>query len=395
MLLGSELPQEQLRMNRLIQLDVLRFAAVALVMARHMTVCPPDTSLVLNRITETLARGGWIGVDLFFVLSGFLISGLLFREYRKFNAIDIKRFLIRRGFKIYPSFWLLLIITLVVFYLSSTPIRLQPSLGEILFFQNYIGSFWSHTWSLAVEEHFYIGLSILFVIILRFWGKYEGNAFRYIPVLFLLIAIACLALRLLTTAYIPFSHGKHIFPTHLRIDSLFFGVLISYYWYFKGLAEATISKPKKVLIFICGLLLLSPAFIFEVEDALWIVPFGLIMFYLGSGCLLLTFLKTDLAKNRIAVWVSYVGAYSYSLYLWHLPLQNWLPPLLKTYWTENWFVYLFVYVPTALVVGIGASKLVEYPILRIRDFYYPSGPASPRIDNKLPQSPLTSTSEAV
>src|SRR6478672_2080696 len=93
---------------RLPQIDLLRAVAVLLVIGNHSAICPPEISVFLNKITTVWNRGGWTGVDLFFVLSGFLVSGLLFDEYRKSGGIDFKRFLIRRGLKIYPAFWLML-----------------------------------------------------------------------------------------------------------------------------------------------------------------------------------------------------------------------------------------------------------------------------------------------
>src|ERR1700758_1823216 len=78
-------------------LDVLRCIAVLLVLGFHF----PYYAL--------WGRLGWIGVDLFFVLSGFLISGLLFQEYKATESINLLRFLIRRGLKIYPSFYLLIV----------------------------------------------------------------------------------------------------------------------------------------------------------------------------------------------------------------------------------------------------------------------------------------------
>src|SRR4026209_1924186 len=91
--------------GRIKQLDVIRFAAIVLVLFRHIEPCPREVSSVANAVTSTLARGGWSGVDLFFVLSGFLVSGLIFREYKTTGDFDASRFLIRRGFKIYPAFW--------------------------------------------------------------------------------------------------------------------------------------------------------------------------------------------------------------------------------------------------------------------------------------------------
>src|SRR2546421_10087759 len=101
-------------MNRLKQIDILRAFAVLLVLGRHMEPCPPEASAILHQFTTIWHEGGWIGVDLFFVLSGFLVSGLLFREYEKYQELRIGRFLIRRGFKIYPPFWLLIGATVIV-----------------------------------------------------------------------------------------------------------------------------------------------------------------------------------------------------------------------------------------------------------------------------------------
>src|SRR5204862_235326 len=81
------------------RLDTLRCIAVFSVMILHGNIWP------------FFGRIGWIGVDLFFVLSGFLISGLLFSEYRTQNSISFKRFIIRRGLKIYPAFYLFLFLT--------------------------------------------------------------------------------------------------------------------------------------------------------------------------------------------------------------------------------------------------------------------------------------------
>src|SRR3974390_1422877 len=80
--------------SRSMGLDALRAVAILLVLGRHAN------------LSEVWSRIGWCGVDLFFVLSGFLISGLLFQEYKKRKSIDFMRFFILRGLKIYPSFYL-------------------------------------------------------------------------------------------------------------------------------------------------------------------------------------------------------------------------------------------------------------------------------------------------
>ena len=118
----------------------------------------------------------WMGVDLFFVLSGFLVSGLLFSEYRNRGELRPWRFLARRGFKIYPGFYILLLASWLLFA------RFVPHINflyEALFVQNYLARVWNHTWSLAVEEHFYIGLTILLWGLARFRGG--KNPFNALP----------------------------------------------------------------------------------------------------------------------------------------------------------------------------------------------------------------------
>ena len=120
-------------------------------------------------------------MDLFFVLSGFLISGLLFSEYKKRKAISFKRFFIRRGLKIYPAFYVFLLVTGVAsirWFHSLAPPTLF--LNEIFFVMNYLGGVWTHTWSLGVEEHFYILLPIFLSILIRYSSD-RDDPFRILP----------------------------------------------------------------------------------------------------------------------------------------------------------------------------------------------------------------------
>src|SRR5207249_5312800 len=126
-------------MKRSSTLDIMRAVAIALVLGRHMEVCSKDTNAGLHYLTALWNRGGWIGVDLFFVLSGFLVSGLLFREHEKYHELHIGHFLIRRGLKIYPPFWLLIGFTvfLVKLRYQQLPLGALASAlaSELLFVQ--------------------------------------------------------------------------------------------------------------------------------------------------------------------------------------------------------------------------------------------------------------------
>jgi len=135
-------------------LDVLRAIAVILVLFRH------------SDLDNIIQHFGWLGVDLFFVLSGFLISNILFVEYTTFGLINIKRFFIRRVFKIFPPFYFFLLSTLLFNYLFNiTTLNWERLTSELLYLQSYLPRIWMHTWSLSVEEHFYILFSISILII--------------------------------------------------------------------------------------------------------------------------------------------------------------------------------------------------------------------------------------
>src|SRR5581483_5569531 len=133
---------------------MLRGVAVLLVLGRHLnppTNCPEWLQIPLG----LWQRGGWVGVDLFFVLSGFLVSGLLFQDYRQHGRLHIGRFYVRRGLKIYPGFYALLAVTAgMICCFLRRPLPVQRLLAEAVFLQNYLGfewgTLWNHTWSLAI-----------------------------------------------------------------------------------------------------------------------------------------------------------------------------------------------------------------------------------------------------
>lgn len=359
--------------KRIPQLDLLRAVAVLLVAGNHMVVSPPGTNFYVSKIVSFWNRGGWVGVDLFFVLSGFLVSGLLFREYQKKGDLNFRRFLIRRGFKVYPSLWFLIAATLFAGIFTNINFYGLGLFGEIFFVQNYAGNLWEHTWTLAVEEHFYITLCVLFYWLLRNKKKADENPFASIPRIFAFIAIACFVMRLLTVIVLPFSYERNIEPTHLRIDSLFFGVFISYFWHFKNLSENAFLKRNRFPIAATGALLLLPAFVLELDANIWIGVFGLPMFYLGSGLLLVSVLKSDFSNSRFVKPFAYIGTFSYSIYLWNIPVQKFLTKaIIDRDANYNWFLYFAVYISATLIVGIGMSKIIEYPFLRIRNRYFPS-----------------------
>jgi len=321
-------------------------------------------------------------VDLFFVLSGFLISGLLFSEWKKHHSIDFKRFFIRRGLKIYPAFYVFLLLTAIASYCAfhsvSTPNRY---LHEVFFVQNYELGTWDHTWSLAVEEHFYIFLPILLLILARF-GRSRENPFRILPWVTLAVAATCIVLRAVSV-YVgrPNAHMAYV-ATHDRMDSLFFGVLLGYVYHFHPLFLEKLLQPtrNRLAIVAVSATLLSFAYLLPPENKFF-VTWGYSFLYLGFGGVLLLSLHVPKSfprsLSRIAARVgnvfAFVGMYSYSIYLWHGPCAAWLPGLIRRTirFPTGQNGRFTVYFVGSLLLGITMSRLVEYPVLRLRETLFP------------------------
>lgn len=356
-------------MERLKAIDVLRAIAVVLVLGRHMPECPSESPWLIREFFGTWIRGGWVGVDLFFVLSGFLVSGLLFREHQRLGKIAARRFLIRRGFKIYPAFWVMILATVIEQTCREHSFRPDAIASELLFVQNYFPGLWNHTWSLAVEEHFYL---LLIVFLKLISSRASGlRAFHSIPSIFLVIAMLCLAFRLVSPL---FGCTSPLFPTHHRLDSLFWGVLISYFYHRYPRQFQRFGRRHRIALLVGGTALIAPAFIFSHRTTPFITTYGLTLFYVGGGCLLVGLLFTKARFRIVERFLAYVGSYSYSVYLWHMPFLLWVVPWFakSVIGVEKWIIKIGIYLPGSVLFGILMARLIEIPVLRMRDRWFPS-----------------------
>ncbi len=353
--------------SRNLGLDLLRLLAVLLVLGHHLR---PSISGRGGLLVATWIKGGWVGVDLFFVLSGYLVSSLLFKEYARDGRVSLGNFLIRRGFKIYPAFWVLIGSSVALFANDGIQTSSGNLLSELLFVQNYSSGLWPHTWSLAVEEHFYF---LLVVVGLMLRSK-KTDALKPFPRVFFIVAGACLAFRAVNALLRPqYDFTLDYFPTHLRIDSLFFGAYLGYLAQFKQLEQRLSWFPPWTRI-AAGILLLAPAFIFARETHRWISVIGFNLFYLGSGLLIMGAVHLRNASGLPWRILGGIGAASYSIYLWHSPIHYWLAvPILATYQhNPNFYLqYACVAVIGALIFGCLMAWLIEVPILRLRDRFWP------------------------
>ncbi len=362
--------------NRLMQLDFLRGVAILLVLCRHQN---------LFVFTSTM---GWIGVDLFFVLSGFLVSGILFKEFLKFGVINPKLFLIRRGFKIYPIYY---IFYFFYFYrtISTFGLSFKGLLSELFFIQNYTlnwGYAFGPGWTLALEEQFYFGFAFFLnfainkkLITLQ---QHKNSKLSVFEKLLFFILLLCLLFRYAANYYYPLSLIKNTTMTHLRIDSLLAGVLVGYWYYF---------KKKKLLIFfnkykksfpIMIILLLSFTPFIDFLNSFFVRTIGFTMVYLAFILLLIYFLCVSniniilnkIFSKNIVTFVSKIGIASYSIYIIHMLVNYHFLKLESIFLSKNlstpfpFFITSFF----SITIGIFITKYIEKYFLDLREKHYPS-----------------------
>ena len=362
--------------NRLRELDFLRGIAILLVLLRHQK---------LFSFTQNM---GWIGVDLFFTLSGFLVSGLLFKEYQKFGKIQPKRFLIRRGFKIYPIYYLSYLLYLIPIIIKGK-LTYFPLIGDLFFIQNYLtgwGYAYAASWSLAVEEHFYFGLSLFLWLAIKYkFISFEKsvtskkNAVSFDSFIIFVLGF-CLILRTMSNLLFPESYSKNFTMTHLRIDSLLAGVLVAYLFYFKKeQLLKKFSQFKTASLSLVFLLLLWTPFL-DATYSFFVKTIGFSLLYISFGTLLIYFIITPninavldtLFNKRVVNIVSKIGYCSYSIYIIHTFVNNYSLLFVPHNLTTNLYFKFFFTSSLSILVGMAMTYYIESYFLKVRDKLVPS-----------------------
>ncbi|HEY1808681.1 MAG TPA: acyltransferase [Acidobacteriaceae bacterium] len=369
---------------RSIELDFVRGIAILLVMGLHFVTVPTRNPLFLI-LQYPGKRFGGAGVDIFFVLSGFLVGGLLMKEYSKTEALDAKRFILRRGLKIWPQYYVFILLEIIT---HAHPLK-TFLWQNLLHVQNYTGSSISHSWSLAVEEHFYLALAFgMGWMVRRKW-----TAGRMLTVFLLVMAVVFVSR---TICFFTLGHHSAFEDTHNRIDSLLCGVILALLFYFFPERFAFISRRKLPLALIVGLVVI---FLCTVQSNLISDTIGLTLLYLGAAAFLLLVYSHS---QRIRQWLVYriiaaIGVYSYAIYLYQnsirypsLHIAMHFPAPLR------WPVLMIFQYSAAILAGVIMTRLVEWPFLRYRDRILPQRVrdiGSPESAQVMPAYPQTSAAQ--
>ena len=281
--------------------------------------------VLFYHIFPNLVPGGFLGVDIFFTISGFLIGSIILEKVES-NTFSVKEFWIRRFKRLYPNLLVMILTTLVCgIYLLINPFRQELTnqvISSILACSNFLfwkttGGYWDtksdnipllHTWSLGIEEQFYLFLPFCILLL--------KSCFRQIkiPNIILLCSFLSFVLSIIRTPIAP-SAAFYLLPTR----AWEFGI---------GLYLASLSKDKKKicpfkltkLSFYLGVLLIL-SFFFIINDKLPLP--GWYPFFSCCGAALVISSSTNISSKANILssgLMPFIGKMSYSLYLWHWPI---------------------------------------------------------------------------
>lgn len=278
-------------------LDVLRVFAVTLVIAFHCAM--------------PWAIGGWFGVDLFFVLSGFLITTLLLKERERAGRINLLAFWVRRFKRLTPPLFLVLVCYSAVAEFFWPRYSGEKVARDVIVAATYLSDYWiafgdnpnhlGHLWSLAVEEHYYLLWPPLLLIILK-----AGENIR--PILILMIGAATIARWGAIKADVSLDVVYYAFHNRLT------GLLL-------GSAAAILYQPIRArpqFMFAIGLV----AFIWIVPAIAWDIASLQRPLMIAEWASLAMVLACVASPNLLsATRLAPLGRYTYGMYLWHFPLS--------------------------------------------------------------------------
>ena len=331
-------------------LDAIRAAAVVMVLLWHFE----------------LPISGPLGVMIFFVLSGFLITGILLKEFDKTASISLKRFYARRAFRIFPTFYFCWFLVTALRIYHHAHIGKWEAIGSFFYLTDYIRAtradphselhMWI-SWSLAIEEQFYLLWPALLLFLLR----------RKVN---LAVALSGLILFIWVYRYIAASlfgaSGTYIYNAfEMRVDALMVGGLLAVIVSrdaLGGLRLALVRSQWLALIPFALLALVSIG-----ETGKYEVPlfFGLLSFSLQPIVVAVLIVQVVhwsagpwmFLESR---WIKFLAQISYALYLYHIVARDEATRLTRGHWIP-------IGMACAFALAIGSHYWIERPMLKLRD----------------------------
>ncbi len=370
---------DSLQTNRIPGLDLLRTVAIILVFIFHWQTKAQDPWL------SWISQYGWSGVDLFFVLSGYLIASQLFKPLKARKRPSLKTFYLKRSFRVLPAY--LTVVALYFFVPAwNEGIGLPPLWKFLTFTQNFsldrsLASGFSHAWSLCVEEHFYLFLpSIVFFIFLA-RHKLNLKIISIVFPIFILFLGIFLRCRLWQKHISPFLENpkptglgdlyfKYIYyPTYNRMDSITIGVVIALVFTFTPTLVKRLEKYPNLPAGLGLLFLIVGCWVTTDRNSVYAVAFGFPIFALGFGGLVSSALISRSLLNQANMpGTAFLATLAYTFYLTHKEIMHLAYPILKSHnFFSNEFAMILALFVLSLVGAFVLHFLIEKPFLILRN----------------------------
>lgn len=341
-------------------------------------------AVIIYHIDANYLPGGFLGVDLFFVLSGYLISSLIIKEYKSTGTVNLYNFYVRRARRLLPAVYFMITVVLIIITLFNG-VLLKKSYLDALFGYIYSSNWWyifhkldyfdsfgsqspfKHLWSLAIEEQFYMFFPLIFLIFNRKSKSNNSNSKlnkNFIYVVLSLILVSLIAHILLFDIN---NINRIYFGTDTRAFSLLVGVVGAILYPMDRLSERTTKKDNMIysIVSLVSILVLIGIMINTSEYNTWLYRGGFLLVAIIGLIIIISSGRQYTFMSKLLSFKPFVfiGKISYSLYLWHFPILVVTTPVSEI-GNPNLF-YVTLRIVLVFLVATGSYMFVETPIRKL------------------------------
>ncbi|WP_299324178.1 acyltransferase family protein [uncultured Gemella sp.] len=341
-------------------------------------------AVIIYHVDVNYLPGGFLGVDLFFVLSGYLISSLIIKEFRKTGTVNLYNFYIRRARRLLPAVYFMITVGLVVMVLFNE-VLLRKSHLDAIFGYIYSSNWWyifhkldyfdsfgaqspfKHLWSLAIEEQFYMIFPLLFLLVNRKKkskdGTYKLNK-NFLYVVLGLILVSLIAHILLFDIN---NISRIYFGTDTRAFSLLVGVVGAILYPMERL-HAKVTPQQNMIYSVVSLVSIATlitVMIYTSEYNTLLYRGGFLLVAILGLIVIISSGKQHTLMSRLLSFkpIVFIGKISYSLYLWHFPVLVLTTPVSEIGNPNIIFVILRVIL--TFILATASYVFVETPIRKL------------------------------
>lgn len=313
--------------------------------------------------------GAIIFMDTFFIMSGYLITSLLIKDWRENGRINLYRFYIRRVYRLFPALLLMLLVYSVVASFLTRPYgqELKAVLSALFYVMNWARAFsWEmstylgHTWSLSIEEQFYAAWPLLCIFLL--WA---GRG-RFQVMVYSLVAIGLISMFWRHELAVQGASIYRLYNgTDVRLDALSFGCALAFLVNNRnGLPARVANSVSPVLAPLLSLGLFLFGFHANYEDREWYLWQSSVCVFLSTILVACLVVRRDTLIHRLYEWkpAVFLGRICYGLYIWHFPILV----LMEDYWKIPVGARALVGVPLTFLCAILTYQYVELPLMKRR-----------------------------